>query len=203
MLAVHQHLAEDAHEGRPWAVRRPLRPGGQVALTTVAPHMEVQAVRGHPQASVDVLFGPRGRAEPQAGVPRAGDVEQVDQGVAPLRVVGGPLLATAVVGVLIGALVEALPYRRRPRVVVVREGVMRAVVPVPGRRLRHCQATCVAMSQLGGTQRDDIAWGGLQLHVGCPGALDGVAEPQPRGGQGPGMRLTQSPLSRVANSGTV
>ena len=117
----------------------------------VVPYVEVHAVRGHPWAGVGVMFGPRGMDEPQAGVPRAGGVEQVDQGVPPPGVVSGPLPATAVVEVLVGALFEALPYRRRPRVVVVREGVVRAVVPVPGRRVRHSQATCVTVSQLGGS----------------------------------------------------
>ena len=38
----------------------------------------------HPWAGVGVLLSPRGVDEPQAGVPRAGGVEEVDQGVAPL-----------------------------------------------------------------------------------------------------------------------
>ena len=53
------------------------------------------------------------------GVPRAGGKEQVDQGVGPSRVVGGPLFAAAVVEVLIGALVEAFLLRCWPWVVVV------------------------------------------------------------------------------------
>ena len=81
--------------------------------------MKVQAVRGHPLASVGVLPSPCGVDQSQAGVPRAGGVEEVDQSVAPPGVVGGLLLAAAIVKVFIGALVEAIPYRRRPRVVVV------------------------------------------------------------------------------------
>ena len=54
--------------------------------------MEVQAVRGHPWAGVGVLLSPRGVEDPQAGVPCAGRVEEVDQGVAPPGVVGGLLL---------------------------------------------------------------------------------------------------------------
>ena len=74
------------------------------------------------------------------GFPRAGVVEEVDQSVAPPRVVGGLLLAVAIVKVFIGALVEAYPHRRRPRVVVVGEGVVRAVVPMPRRCVWHRQA---------------------------------------------------------------
>ena len=70
--------------------------GGQAALTAVAPDVEVQAVRGQLRASVGVTLSPRGLDEHQAGVPRAGCVEEVDQGVAPPGVVGGPLFATAV-----------------------------------------------------------------------------------------------------------
>ena len=87
--------------------------------------MKVQAVRGHPWASVGVLLSPRGVDESQAGVPRAGGVEEVDQSVAPPGVVGGLLLAAAIVKVFIGALVEAFPHRRRPLVVVVGEGRVR------------------------------------------------------------------------------
>ena len=107
--------------------------------------MKVQAVRGHPWASLGVLLSPRGVDESQAGVPRAGGVEEVDQSVAPPGVVGGLLLAAAVVEVFIGALVEAFPHRRRPRVVVVGEGVVWPVVPVPRRRVRHRQAARVAV----------------------------------------------------------
>ena len=108
--------------------------------------MKVQAVWGHPWASVGILLSPRGVDESQAGVPRAGGVEEVDQSVAPPGVVGGLLLAAAVVEVFIGALVEAFPHRRRPRVVVVGEGVVWPVVPVPRRRARHRQAARVAVS---------------------------------------------------------
>ena len=122
--------------------------------------MKVQAVRGHPWASVGVLLGPPGVDESQAGVPRAGGVEEVDQSVAPPGVVGGLLLAAAIVDVFIGALVEALPHRRRPRVVVVGEGVVWPVRPMPQRRVRHRQAARVAVSYLGGAQHDDVArWG--------------------------------------------
>ena len=108
--------------------------------------MEVQAVQGHPWASVGVLLSPRGVEESQAGVPCAGGVEEVDQGVTPAGVVGGLLLAAAIVEVFIGASVEAFPHRRRQRVVVVGEGVAWPVVPMPRRCVRHCQASRVAMS---------------------------------------------------------
>ena len=166
-------------------VCRPLHWGGQVALTAVAPYVGVQAVLGDPRAIVGVLFSPPGVDEPQAGGPRAGGVEQVDWGVEPCGVVGGRLLATAVVELLVGALVEALPHRCLLWVVVVWKGVVRPMVPVRERRVWHRQAARVAVSKLGGTQRDDIAWGGLQLDVGRPGALDGVLEPHPQGGKGP------------------
>ena len=91
--------------------------------------MKVQAVRGHPRASVGVMLSPRGVDESQAGVPRVGGVEEVGQGVAPPGVVGGLLLAAAIVEVLVGALVEASPHRRRLRVVIVGEGVVWPVVP--------------------------------------------------------------------------
>ena len=123
--------------------------------------MEVQAVGGHLRASVGVLLSPRGVDASQAGVPPAGGVEKVDQGVAPPEVVGGPLFAAAVVEVLIGALVEALPQRCWPRVVILWEGVVPPVVPVPGRGVWHRQAAHVAVPQLGAAQRDDVAQGGL------------------------------------------
>ena len=123
--------------------------------------MEVQVVRGHPWASVGVLPSPLGVHESQAGVPRAGGVEEVDQGVAPPGVVGGLLLAAAIVEVFIGALVEAFSHRCRPRVVVVGEGVAWPVVPMPRRCVRHRQAARVAVSQLGGAQLDDVARRGL------------------------------------------
>ena len=111
--------------------------------------MEVQAVRGYPWAGVGVLLSPRGVDESQAGVPRAGGVEEVDQGVVPPWVVGGLLLTAAIVEVFIGALVEAFLHRRRPRVVVVRErgGVARGA---------HATALCVAPS--GGTCCGVAAW---------------------------------------------
>ena len=122
--------------------------------------MEVQAIRGHLWAGVGVLLSPCGVDESQAGVPCAGGVEEVDQGVAPPGVVGGLLLAAAIVEVFIGALVEAFGHRRWPRVLVVGEGVAWPVVPMPRRRVRHRQAAHVAVSQLGGAQRDDVArWG--------------------------------------------
>ena len=102
--------------------------------------MKVQAVRGHPWARVGVLVSPRGVDESQVGVPRASGVEEVDQSVAPPRVVGGLLLAAAIVKVFIGALVEAFPHRRRPRVVIVGEGVVPPVVPMPRRHVPHRQS---------------------------------------------------------------
>ena len=122
--------------------------------------MKVQAVQGHPWASVGVLLSPRWVDESQAGAPRAGGVEEVDQSVAPPGVVGGLLLAAAIVKVFIAPSVEALPHRCRPRVVVVGEGVVRPLVPMPPRRVWHRQAARVAVPQLGGAQRDDVArWG--------------------------------------------
>ena len=142
-------------------VCRPLRGGGKAALTAVAPDLEVQAVRGHLQASVGLLLCPPLVEEPQARVPRAGGVEKVDQGVARPRVVGGPLFAAAVVEVFIGALVGALLYRRWPPVFVVGKGVVRPVVPVPWCPVWHRQAARVAVPQLGGARRDNVARGGL------------------------------------------
>ena len=122
--------------------------------------MEVQAVRGHPWGGVGVLLSPRGVDESQAGVLCAGGVEEVDQGVAPPRVVGGLLLAAAIVEVFIGALVEAFPHCRRRRVVDVGEGVAWPLVSMPRRCVRHRQAARVTVSQLGGAQREDVArWG--------------------------------------------
>ena len=109
----------------------------------------------------------------------------MDQGIAPSGVVSGLLFATAVVDVLVGALVEALPHGCWPWVVVGEEGVVRPVVPVPGRRVWHRQAAPVAVPQLGGTQCDAVAWGGLQLHVGRPRPSDGVVEPHSQSSQGP------------------
>ena len=161
VLAFREYVTEDVQEGCRRVVRRPPRGGGQAAPAAVAPGVEVQAVRGHPWAGVGVLLSPRGVDESQAGVPRAGGVEEVDQGVAPSGVVGGLLLTAAIVEVFIGALVEAFPHRRRPWVVVVGEGVAWPVVPMPQRCVRHRQAARVAVSQLGGAQRDDVAWRGL------------------------------------------
>ena len=112
-------------------VRCPLRGGGEAALAAVAPDVEVQAVRGHPWAGVGLLLSHRGVDKSQAGVPCAAGVEEVDQGVAPPGVVGGLLLAAAIVEVFISALVEAFQHRCRPRVVVVGEGVAWPVVPMP------------------------------------------------------------------------
>ena len=111
--------------------------------------MEVQAVWGHPWAGVGVLLSPRGVDESQAGVLRAGGVEEVGQGIAPPGVVGGPLLMAAIMEVFIGALVEALPHRRRPRIVVVGEGVGVA---------RGAHATALRVAPSGGTCRGVAAW---------------------------------------------
>ena len=135
--------------------------GEKGCLTAVAPDVKVQAVRGHPWASVGVLLSPCGVDESQAGVLRAGGVEEVDQSVAPAGVVGWLLLAAAIVKVFIGALVEAFPHRHRPRVVVVGEGVVQLVVHMPRRRVWHRQVARVAEPQLGGAQRDDVARRGL------------------------------------------
>ena len=124
----------------------PCGEGGQAASRAVAPDVRVQAVRGHLWASVGVLLSPRGLDEPQAGVPRAGRVEEVNQSVAPSGLVGGLLLAAAIVRVFIGAPVEAFPHRRWPLVDVVREGVVRPVVPMPRCRVWHRQAARVADS---------------------------------------------------------
>ena len=72
--------------------------------------MKVQDVRGHPWASVGVLLGPRGVDQSQAGVLRAGGVEEVDQSVAPPGLVGGLLLAAAIVKVFIGATLVSTRY---------------------------------------------------------------------------------------------
>ena len=160
VLTVSEYVAEDVQESRLWVVCRPLRGGGYAAPTAVAPDVKVQAVCGHPWASLGVLLSPCGVDESQAGVPRAGGVEEVDQSVAPPGVVGGLLLAAAIVKVFIGALVEAFPHRRQPPVVVVGEGVVRPVVPMPRHRVWHRQAAHVAVLQLGDAQRDDVArWG--------------------------------------------
>ena len=60
VLAFREYVVEDVHEGRRRVVRRPPRWGGQAALAAVAPDVKVQAVQGHPRASVGVLFSPRG-----------------------------------------------------------------------------------------------------------------------------------------------
>ena len=93
-----------------------------------------------------VLLSPCGVDESQAGVPRAGGVQEVDQGVAPAGMVGGLLLAAAIVEVFISSLAAAFPHRRRPRVVVVGEGVVWPVVPMARRCVRHRQAARVAVS---------------------------------------------------------
>ena len=123
--------------------------------------MEVQAVQGHPWAVVGVLPSPCEVDQSQAGVPCVGGVEEVDQGVAPPGLVAGLLLAAAIVEVFIGALVEAFPHHRLPRVVVVGEGVASPLVPMPRCRVPHRQAARVAVSQLDGAQRDDVARRGL------------------------------------------
>ena len=146
MLGFREYVVEDVHEGCRRVVRCPPRGGGQAAPAAVAPDVEVQAVRGHLWAGVGVLLSPRGVDESQAGVRCAGGVEEVDQGVAPPGVVGGFLLAAAIVEVFIGALVEAFPHRRRPRVIVVGEGVAWPVVPMLRRCVRHRQAARVAVS---------------------------------------------------------
>ena len=146
VLAFREYVTEDVQEGCRRVVRRAPRGGGQAAPAAVAPDVEVQAVRGHPWAGVGVLLSPRGVDESQAGVPRAGGVEEVDQGVAPSGVVGGLLLTAAIVGVFIGALVEAPPSAmgRRCR---GRGGVARGA---------HATALCAAPS--GGTCRGVAAW---------------------------------------------
>ena len=189
VLTVREYVVEDVQEGRRCVVCRPFCGGRQTAPTAVAPDVKVQAARSHPWASVGVLLIPRGVDEPQAGVSRAGGVGEPDPSVAPSGVVGGSLSAAAVVEVLISALVEAFPHRRRQQVVVFGEGVVQPVVPVQRRCVLHHQAASVVVPQLGGAQRGDVARGGLQLDVGCPGARDGVLEPHFQGAQGPGYAL--------------
>ena len=142
-------------------VRSPLRVGGYAALTAVAPDVKVQAVWGHLWARVGVLLCPCGVDESQAGVLRASGVEEVDQSAVPPGVVGGLLLAAAIVKELIGALDGAFPHNRRPRVVVVGEGLLRPVVPMPRRGLWHHHAARVAVPQRGSAQRDNVARRGL------------------------------------------
>ena len=115
-------------------------------MTAVAPDVKVQAVQGHPWASVGVLLTPRGPDRSQAGVPRAGGVEEVDRSVRTPGVVGGLRLAAAIVKVVIGALVEAFQHCRRPRFVVVGEGVVWPVVLMPRRRVWQRQAARLAVS---------------------------------------------------------
>ena len=105
--------------------------------------------------------------------------------------VRGSLCATAVVEVLVGALVEALPHRRWPWVVVVGEVLVQPVVPLPESRVWHRQTARGAVPQLGGTQRDDVAREGLQLDVGRPGARDGLVESHPHSSQGQGYAADQ------------
>ena len=146
VLSLREYVAEDVQEGRRWVVCRPLRGGGQAAPTAVSPDVKVQAVLGHPWASVGVLLSPRGVDELQAGFPRAGGVGEVDQSAVPPGVVGRLLLAAAIVQVFIGALAEAFPHRRQARVVVVRKRVVRPMVPMPRCRVWHRQAAGVAVS---------------------------------------------------------
>ena len=150
VLIVHEYVAEDVQEGCPWVVCRPLCGGGQTAPTAVGPDVKVQAARGHPSASVGVLLSPRGLDEPQAAVPCAGGVEEVDQSVAPPW--GGrwaPVRGCSSGGA------------HRCTGGVIGEGLVRPVVPVPGRRVWHRQAARVAVLQLGDAQRDDVPRGGL------------------------------------------
>ena len=100
----------------------------------------MQAVWGHPWASVGVLLSPRGVD---------GGVEEMDQGLAPSGLVGGLLLAAAIVEVFIGAMVEAFPHCRQPRVVLVGEGVSVA---------RGAYATALCAAPSGGTCRGVAAW---------------------------------------------
>ena len=111
VLSLREYVAEDVQESRRWVVCRPLRGGRQTALTAVAPDVEVQAARGHLWASVGVLLSPRGVDDPQVPVPCAGGVDKGEQSVAPPGVVGGLLLAAAVVEVFIGALIEGFRHR--------------------------------------------------------------------------------------------
>ena len=59
------------------------------------------------------------------------------------RVVLGSFLSAEVVEALLCALFETLSRRSRPRVIVVREGVVWSVVPVPERRIRHRESAHV------------------------------------------------------------
>ena len=102
----------------------------------------------------------------------------------------------------ISALVEALPHRRRPRVVVVGEGVAWPPVPMPRRCVRHREAARVAVSQLGGAQRDDVARRNCSWTWAALGHGMGLYSPTPRAARARGMRWTQSTPARVANSGT-
>ena len=164
--------------------------------------MEVQAVRGHPRAGVGVLLSPRGVDESQTGVPCAGGVEEVGQGVPPPGVVGGLLLTAAIMEVFIGALVEALPHRRRPQIVVVGEGVAWPVVPMPPRCVWHRQAQVSRCRSLAVRSVTILPGGDCSWTWAALGHAMGLYIPTLRAARARGKRWTQSPPARVANSGT-
>ena len=103
-------------------------------------------------------------------------------------VVGGLLLAAAIVEVFIGALVEAFPHRRRPWVVVVGEGVAWPVVPMPRHRVRRRQADvsrCRGLTVRSVTMLPsaDCSWTWAAL-----GHAMGLHSPTPRAARALGMR---------------
>ena len=164
--------------------------------------MEVQAVRVHPWAGVGVLLSPRGVEESQAGVPCAGGVEEVDQGVAPPGMVGGLLLAAAIVEVFIGALVEAFPHCRRPRLSLSGKGWLRPWCPCHGvvcgivrRHVLRCRSLPVCSVTM--LPAGDCSWTWVAL-----GHAMGLYSPTHRAARARGMGWTQSPPAGVANSGT-
>ena len=184
VLTLREYVAEDVQEGRWWVVHRPLRWRGQAARTAVAPDVKVQAIRVHPWASVGVLLSPRGVDQPQAGVPCAGAVEGVDQSVAPPGMVGGLMLTAAIVQVFISTLVAAVLHCREPRVIVVGEGVVQPVVPMPRCRVRHVLRCCSLAVRKHGT-RDGMR-GRDQEKSGARSASQPLENGKPRdAGTGP------------------
>ena len=164
--------------------------------------MEVQVVRGHLRASVGVLLSPRWMDKPEAEV-RAGDVEKVDQGVAPPGLIGGPLsplFAAAVVEVLIGALVETPPHRCWPSLLSEKEWCgpwcpcHHVVFGTVRRHVSWCRSLAVRSVTTLPAGDCSCTWAALRHGMGWQ-------SPTPRA-RARGMRWTQSGPARLVNSGT-